>query len=117
MLYAPTPGFVDVPVYLQNRLWFETQNLDDLRARLQETLRLEHVQPVSKELSTVAAKFDTPLLSRYDIVCPFGECEFLSEGNRLLLNDRTHWASAGYEHFGRRACRDDRLKKFIRVSN
>lgn len=113
LLVAPTPGFADVPPYVQNRLWIKPQKLADLRSQLQETIVLSHVQQTTEGLSELAEEFGVTLLKKYQIVCPAGECEFLSENNRLLFNDRTHWASAGYEYFGGRACRDERLKEFL----
>jgi len=43
LLYAPTPAFVDVPMFVQNRLWIKPQRLEEVQSQLQQSLVVEHV--------------------------------------------------------------------------
>ncbi|MBK6736525.1 MAG: hypothetical protein IPG64_00890 [Haliea sp.] len=67
---------------------------------------------MDSELSTIAEQSEVLFISKIDLVCPQGNCDFLLE-DQFSYSDTSHWTLKGSKFFGARLVEHDVFKKLI----
>lgn len=86
------------------------KNVKSLSKLNEEAREIELDQShIDAELATIAEHANVPFISKIEIVCPQGNCDFLWK-DQLTYSDSSHWSMEGMKFFGARLVEHDTFK-------